>query len=185
VITYSPGGKTLVVRLRAGNTAWFLDWLQSTAKKFLPDTPLRTTFLNDQFAELAANERLLGNAIAFFTALAILLAILGLIGLTMFTIERRIKEIGIRKVLGAGKLNILSLVAGNFIRLAIIASLIALPVSWWFVHHWLDNFAYRVPIGVGNFFVTEILILAIAFAVIAILTLRTLSADPVKNLRTE
>jgi putative ABC transport system permease protein len=185
VITYSQGGKTLIIRLRAGNTAWFLDWLQSTAKTFLPDTPLRTTFLNDQFAELAANERLLGNAIAFFTVLAILLAILGLIGLTMFTIERRIKEIGIRKVLGAGKINILRLVAGNFIRLAIIASLIALPLSWWFVHHWLDNFAYRVSVGFGNFFLTETLILAIALGVIATLTLRTLSADPVKNLRTE
>jgi putative ABC transport system permease protein len=117
--------------------------------------------------------------------MAIVLAVLGLIGLTMFTIERKTKEIGIRRVLGATNRNILALVSGNFIRLAAIASAIALPLSWWLIDRWLDNYAYRVSITPWTFFLTEALILAIAFAVIGMLTLRTLSANPVKTLRTE
>ena len=151
ILIYRPhGASDMVIRLRGGNTAHFIDWLQATGKTFLPDTPLNISFMDDQFAHLAEKERLLGNAIAFFTALAILLAILGLIGLTIFTIERRMKEIGIRKVLGADTLNILSLVSGRFFRLAILASAIALPVGWWLIDRWLENFAYRVSIGIGG-----------------------------------
>jgi putative ABC transport system permease protein len=110
---------------------------------------------------------------------------LGLIGLTLFTIERRTKEIGIRKVLGAGKMSILRLITGDFIRLAIIASLIAFPAAWWLISRWLNNFAYRVSVGPGTIIVTEALIGAIALGVISLLTLRALIANPVKNLRTE
>ncbi len=134
---------------------------------------------------MAKKEQLLGQAITFFTILAIVLATLGLIGLTLFTIERRTKEIGIRKVLGAGNAAILGLIAGNFIRLATIASLIALPFSWWLVNRWLNNFAYRVSIGISTFLVTEGLVLLIVLSVIGGLTLRALAANPVKNLRTE
>ena len=117
--------------------------------------------------------------------LAIVLAILGLIGLTLFTIERRTKEIGIRRVLGATDRNILALVSGNFIRLAAIASAIALPVSWWLINRWLENYAYRVSISAWTFFKTELLILAIAFAVIGMLTIRAITVAPVKSLRSE
>jgi putative ABC transport system permease protein len=134
---------------------------------------------------LAEKERLLGKAISFFTLLAILLATLGLIGLTLFTIERRTREIGIRKVLGARQADILGLVSGHFIRLAAIASVIALPFSWWLVNRWLENFAYRISVSIWTFFMTESLILLIAFSVIGLLTLRAAAANPVKTLRTE
>jgi putative ABC transport system permease protein len=185
VLRYHPESSTLVIRLHGGNTAWFIDWLKTRLKTFLPDAEPNIQFLDDQFAELAARERLMGNAIAFFTILAITLAILGLIGLTMFTIERKLKEIGIRKVLGAGKLHILGLVAGNFFRLVTIASAIAFPLSWWLVSRWLENFAYRIYISFGAFIVTEGLILCIAMAVIGGLTFHTLAANPVKALRSE
>ncbi|HXB94301.1 MAG TPA: ABC transporter permease [Puia sp.] len=185
VLFQRDGGNNLVIRLRGGNTAHFIDWLRATGKTFLPDNPLNITFLDDQFAHLAEKERLLGNAIAFFTTLAIFLAILGLIGLTIFTIERRMKEIGIRKVLGADTLNILSLVSGRFFRLAMVASAIALPISWWLISRWLENFAYRVSIGAGGLFFTVALIGMIALSVIGGLTLRALATDPIKNLRTE
>jgi putative ABC transport system permease protein len=110
---------------------------------------------------------------------------LGLVGLTLFTIERRTREIGIRKVLGAGTISILRLISGNFTRLAVIASAIALPISWWLINRWLGNFAYRVSVSVWTFFATEFLIGLIAFVVVGALTLRALLADPVKNLRTE
>jgi putative ABC transport system permease protein len=185
ILRYTPTGNTLAIRLRGGHPADFLDWLRRTGKEFLPDTPLNISFLDDNFGRLAEKERLLGQAITFFTALAILLATLGLIGLTLFTIERRTREIGIRKVLGAGTISILRLMSGNFIRLALIASAVALPVSWWLITRWLNNFAYRVSVTVWTFFTTEFLIGLIALVVIGALTFRALLADPVKNLRTE
>ncbi len=188
ILKYSTGGRrsaTLAIRLRGGNTTAFINWLQKTGKEFMPDDPLRIVFLDDNFARLSRKEELLGKTITFFTILAISLATLGLIGLTLFTIERRTKEIGIRKVLGADRLSILRLVSKDFIRLALIASLIALPTSWWLINRWLNNFAYRIRVGAGLFMTTEALILALAFVVIALLTLKTLAADPVKNLRSE
>jgi putative ABC transport system permease protein len=185
ILRYRPAGGILAIRLRGGHTAAFLDWLRHTGKEFQSGAPLTISFLDDNFARLAEKERLLGQAITFFTVLAILLATLGLIGLTIFTIERRMKEIGIRKVLGAGKLNILKLVSGPFLRLAAIASGIALPISWWLANRWLNNFAYRISIHAGTFFLTELLILLIAFVVIGLLTFRMLAGNPVKNLRTE
>jgi putative ABC transport system permease protein len=175
----------IVIRLRGGHPADFLDWLNRTGKQFIPDKTLAISFIDDNFRRLAEKERLLGQAINFFTALAILLATLGLIGLTLFTIERRTKEIGIRKVLGAGKMSILKLISGDFIRLAAVASAIALPIAWWLVDRWLGNFAYRVSIGAWTVLVTEALIGAIAVAVISLLTLRALIANPVRNLRTD
>jgi putative ABC transport system permease protein len=175
----------IVIRLKGGHPADFLAWLKHSSQEFLPDTPLDISFIDDNFRRLAEKERLLGQAINFFTALAILLATLGLIGLTLFTIERRTKEIGIRKVLGADRIGILKLISGDFIRLAIIASAIALPLAGWLVSRWLDNFAYRVSVGAGTIILTEALIGAIALGVISLLTLRALIANPVRNLRTE
>ena len=182
VLRYSPDAHMyLVIRVHGGNTAAFIDWLQTTGKKFAPDTRLDITFLDDTFAHLVDKERRLGNAITFFTVLAIVLAILGLIGLTLFTIERRTREIGIRRVLGATDRNILALVSGNFIRLAAIASAIALPVSWWLINRWLNNYAYRVSITAWTFFKTEALILAIALAVIGVLTIKAIAAKPLNG----
>jgi putative ABC transport system permease protein len=185
ILRFTPAGNTLAIRLRGGHPAEFLDWLRGAGRQFLPDTPLNISFLDDNFGRLAEKERLLGQAITFFTALAILLATLGLIGLTLFTIERRTKEIGIRKVLGAGTINILRLMSGDFIKLVVIASAVALPIGWWLINHWLGQFAYRVSVSVWTFFATEFLIGLIALTVIGLLTLRALLADPVKNLRTE
>ena len=186
ILRFKPTANgTLAIRLRGGNTAAFIDWLQTTGRKFNPDTKLDIGFLDDTFAHLADKERRLGNAISFFTILAIILAVLGLIGLTLFTIERRTKEIGIRRVLGATDRNILALVSGNFIRLAAIASAIALPLSWWLINRWLDNYAYRVAISAWPFLETLVLILAIAFAVIGVLTVKAITANPVKSLRNE
>lgn len=187
ILHYRPdgGGSILAIRLHGGHTVAFLDWLRQTGKEFQTESPLNISFLDDNFAHLAEKERLLGHAITFFTVLAILLATLGLIGLTIFTIERRIKEIGIRQVLGAGKGSILKLISGQFIRLAIIASAVALPLSWWLADHWLNNFAYRISVSAGTFFLTELLILLIAFSVIGLLTLKALAGNPIRNLRTE
>ncbi|HWK04006.1 MAG TPA: FtsX-like permease family protein [Puia sp.] len=185
ILRYSPQGSALAIRIKGGHTAAFMDWLRTEGKKFMPEEPLTISFLDDNFKQLAAKETLLGKAITFFTALAILLATLGLIGLTLFTVERRTKEIGVRKVLGASVNNILGLISRDFIRLTAIASLIAFPLSWWLVHRWLDNFAYRSSINAGMFFITESILVGIAFVVISLVTLRAALVNPVKSLRTE
>jgi len=185
ILRFSPEGGTLAIRLRGGNTAAFLDWLNKTGKEFQPETPLAIRFLDDNFARLAEKERLLGQAITFFTILAIVLATLGLIGLTLFTIERRLKEIGIRKVLGAQNINILRILSTQIIRLATIAAAISLPVSWWLANRWLDNFAYRITITPLTFLLTVLPILVLILSTITLLTLRALAGNPIKNLRTE
>ena len=185
ILRYSPQGNYLAIRIRDGNASAIPDRLNELGREFQLTEPLRISFLDDNFARLAAKEKLLGNAITFFTILAVLLATLGLTGLILFTIERRTKEIGIRKVLGAGLSDIMVLVSGDFIRLAAMASLIALPVSWWLLHHWLENFAYRITVSIWTFFLTGSIIVTIAFSVIGLLTLRAASANPVRTLRTE
>lgn len=151
----------------------------------MPDAPPAISFLDDNFKQLAKKDKLLGDAIGFFTILAIFLATLGLTGLTLFTIERRTREIGVRKVLGATIPDILALVSKDFVKLTFVASGIALPLSWWLVHRWLENFAYRVSIGWWIFFLTEAILLLIALSVISLLALKAATVNPVKTLRTE
>jgi putative ABC transport system permease protein len=185
IIGYSPQGSILVIRVKGGHTARFLDWLRATGKKFMPGEAVNISFLDDNFKQLAERDKLLGEAIGFFTLLGIFLATLGLTGLTLFTIERRTREIGVRKVLGASVPDILSLVSKDFVKLTFLASGIALPVSWWLVHRWLENFAYRVSVGWWIFFVTEAILLVIALSVICLLALKAAMVSPVKTLRTE
>ena len=185
ILRYSPQGNILAIRIKGGHTAQFLDWLRATGKKFMPEDPLTISFLDDNFKQLAKKDKLLGDAIGFFTILAIFLATLGLTGLTLFTIERRTREIGVRKVLGASVPDILTLVSKDFVKLTFVASGIALPVSWWLVHRWLENFAYRISVGWWIFFVTEAILLLIALSVISMLALKAATVNPVKSLRTE
>jgi putative ABC transport system permease protein len=185
ILKYSPTGSSLAIRISGGQTSAFLDLLNRTGKEFTHGEPLKLSFLDENFAKLAEKERLLGRAISFFTILAILLATGGLIGLTLFNIEQRTKEIGIRKVLGAGIQNILGLVSRDFIRLVALASLIALPLSWWVMNRWLENFAYRVPISIWTFLITESITVVIAMSVICILSFRAAISNPVENMRAE
>jgi len=185
ILRYSPQGNILAIRIKGGHTAQFLDWLRATGKKFMPEDALAISFLDDNFKQLAKTDKLLGDAIGFFTLLAIFLATLGLTGLTLFTIERRTREIGVRKVLGATIPDILALVSKDFVKLTFVASGVALPLSWWLVHRWLDNFAYRVSVGWWIFFVTEAILLVIALSVISLLALKAATVNPVKTLRTE
>jgi putative ABC transport system permease protein len=185
VLRYSPEGSMMAVRISGGHVNAFLDQLNAKAKEFTGGEPLTIRWLDDNFAKLAEKEKLLGEAISFFTILAIVLATLGLIGLTLFTIERRTREIGIRKVLGANVDQILGLVSRDFIRLAIIAALVAFPISWWLMNRWLEDFAYRVHVGVWTFCLAGVVIVVIAGSVVTLLTVRAALANPIKSLRTE
>ena len=122
---------------------------------------------------------------SLFCGLAILVTCLGLLGLMTFIVTQRTKEIGIRKVLGASVMNITTMLSKDFLKLVIIAIVIASPVAWYFMNHWLQDFAYRINIGWYVFLITGIAALLIAFITIGFQSIKAAMANPVESLRTE
>ncbi|MEP0547443.1 MAG: ABC transporter permease [Rhodothermales bacterium] len=185
VVQYAPGGSQLIVRFGGADTADFLDRMQTLWQGFAPDEPLRTRFLDDNFAALAAQERMLGRAVSFFTLLALAIAAMGLFGLVAFAVQQRTKEIGIRKVLGASVSSILALLSKDFLRFVGVAFVVAVPLAYLVVSRWLDGFAYRIDLGLGVFVAAGLAALAIALVAVSAQALRAASADPVESLRYE
>jgi putative ABC transport system permease protein len=152
---------------------------------FFPGNYFKYYFLDDHYNEQYANDRLFGKAFSIFAGFAIFIACLGLLGLSLFATMQRTKEIGVRKVLGASVGNIVFLLSGDFIRLVIIAIVIASPVAWFIMHRWLQDFAYRVDVSWWVFAVAGLLAVAIALATISFQAIRAALANPAKALRSE
>ena len=117
--------------------------------------------------------------------LGILIACLGLLGLATYAAQQRVKEIGIRKTLGASVMNVVGLLSKDFLKLVVIALLIAVPVAWYAMNKWLEDFHYRITIQWWIFVIAGVLALVIAFATISLQTIKAATANPVKSLRTE
>ncbi|MBN8851761.1 MAG: macrolide export ATP-binding/permease MacB [Sphingobacteriales bacterium 50-39] len=179
------GYNRLSIKIGGGNVPGALAQLERTWKKFLPQTPFEYTFLDDKFDELYRSEQRQGTLFTSFAGIAIFIACLGLLGLSAFAISQRIKEIGIRKVLGAGVGSIVTLLSKDFLILVAIAALIAFPVAWYAMHNWLADFAYRISIHWWIFLVAGILASAVALITISFQAIRAATAPPVKSLRTE
>jgi putative ABC transport system permease protein len=130
-------------------------------------------------------EQRLARTFGFFAALAIIIACLGLFGLVAYTAERRTKEIGIRKVLGASVSSIVRLLSTDFVRLVLIAFVVATPLAWFAMNRWLEDFAYRIEIGPGIFLLAGGAALLIALATVSYQAIKAALADPVKSLRYE
>src|SRR5699024_3248021 len=135
--------------------------------------------------EMYRTEQRLGQVFGGFAAIAILLACLGLFGLSAFTAERRTKEIGIRKVMGATVTNIVVLLSKDFLKLVLIGFVIAVPIAFYFMNQWLQGFAYRIDLGVGIFLLAGGLALLIALATVSWQSIRAALANPVDSLRSE
>lgn len=159
--------------------------IESVWKQFLPEIPFDYTFLDDNFARLYQSEQRQESIFTLFSFIAIFIACLGLLGLSAFAISQRVKEIGIRKVLGASVSTIVSLLSKDFLKLVGIAAVIAFPVAWYAMHKWLNDFAYRISISWWIFLVAGIIAAIIAFVTISFQTVKAARANPVKNLRTE
>jgi putative ABC transport system permease protein len=186
VLSYSKEGYELAVKLQGSqHVSDFISFLNTKWKSFSNDEPLQYSFLDENFASLAEKERMLGKAVAFFTILALLIAAIGLFALTTFTVEQRVKEIGIRKILGANIQSIVQLISKDFIRLIIVASLIAFPVAWFAMNKWLQDFAYRINISWWLFILSAAIALIIAIATISIQAVKAAIANPINSLRTE
>lgn len=168
-----------------GSTLQALNHIQSTWEKFLPETPFDYTFLDNRFADLYKAEHKQQIIFTLFSGIAIAIACLGLLGLSALTITQRIKEIGIRKVLGASVASIVGLLSKDFLLLVAFAAIIAFPITWLAMSNWLNDFAYRIEISWSVFAIATGIALFIAFLTISIQTIKAAVANPMESLRNE
>ncbi len=144
---------TILIRVKAGNTKEVLAGLEKLCAAMNPKFPFTYQFSDSEFSKLYKSEAIVSRLSNYFAFLAIFISCLGLFGLATFTAVQRTKEIGVRKVLGASVLQIIAMLSGSFVKLIVIAMLIAFPLAWYFMNKWLENFAYKVHLGWIIFFV--------------------------------
>jgi putative ABC transport system permease protein len=173
------------IKVSGNNIPAALSHIEKTWKKFLPEIPYEYNFLDDNFDRLYEAEQRQGSVFVVFACIAIFIACLGLFGLSAFAISQRVKEIGIRKVLGADVSSIVGLLSKDFLKLVIVAAIIAFPVAWYAMNQWLQDFAYRIGVSWWVFIVAGIIATIIAFITIGSQAARAATTNPVKNLRTE
>ena len=159
--------------------------IAAVMKKDDPAYPLEYHFVDDQFNAMYQNETLVSEVSSVFAVLAVIISCLGLFGLATYTAERRIKEIGIRKVLGASVSGITALLSKDFLQLVAIACLVAFPVAWWMMHNWLQSYEYRIGISWWIFLAAGVSAALIALLTISFQSIKAALANPVKSLRTE
>jgi putative ABC transport system permease protein len=175
----------LGVRLGPGRLAESLGHLEEVWHRFQPDRPFGVSFLDDDLASLYRREQRLGEVTAVFSTLAVIVATLGLVGLVSFLAERKTREHGIRKVLGASVADVVTGLSREFAILVLLSNLIAWPVAWWLMSTWLGGFAYRVTLGPGVFVGAGAIGLAIAIGSVAYRAYTAATANPVDALRCE
>jgi ABC-type antimicrobial peptide transport system permease subunit len=162
-----------------------LDRIGKVMKSNEPGYPFEYKFVDEQFDKLFKTESLIGKLAGIFAVLAVIISCLGLFGLSAYTAERRTKEIGIRKVLGASVPGITSLLSKDFVKLVVISFVIAFPLAWYFMHQWLQDFEYRITISWLVFVGAGLIALAIALTTISFQAIRAAMSNPIKSLRTE
>jgi putative ABC transport system permease protein len=173
------------VRIKANNFNNSVAAIEEKWKTFVPERPFHYSFLDKTVEEQYLAEQRTQKIFTFFSSLAIFIACIGLLGLAAYATQQRTREIGIRKVLGASATNIVGMLSLDFLKLVLIAALIAFPVAWWAMHTWLQDFAYRVNIGWWVFAIAGISAVIIALATISYQAIKAAFANPVKSLRTE
>jgi ABC-type antimicrobial peptide transport system permease subunit len=159
--------------------------IEAAMKKNNPAYPFNYRFVDEQFNWMFQNEALISKLSRVFAALAIVISCLGLFGLAAFTAERRTKEIGVRKVLGASIPGIASLVSKDFLKLVAVACLVAFPLAWWIMNSWLNNYQYRVGISWWIFLIAGAVAIVIAILTVSYQSIKAAVANPIKSLRTE
>ncbi len=153
--------------------------------KYNPAFPFQYQFADEEYAKKFNYEELVGNLAAIIAVLIVFISCLGLFGLASFTAEQRVKEIGVRKVLGASTRSLWQLLSKDFIFLVLIACAIAVPVAWYAMHEWLEQYEYKITIGFGVFILVVLVALLITLLTVSYQAIRAASANPVKSLRTE
>ena len=184
--SYSDNANTMYVNIKPKSSRTdALAAIENILKKYNPAFPFEYRFENDLFNSKFKNEELIGELAKIFAALAIIISCLGLFGLAAYTAEQRKKEIGVRKVLGSNVSRIVQLLSKDFMRLVIIALFIAIPLAWWFMNSWLENFSYKVSISPWVFVAAGLAAIVIAICTVSFQAIKAAIANPVKSLRTE
>lgn len=176
---------SLLIHFAEGNDQAAMDAVRAAWEDVVPDLPLSAEFLADRYHNFYGPERRLAGLFWAFGIIAVVIACLGLFGLAAFTAERRVREVGIRKVVGADTSSIVKLLSRDFALLVVIAFVIAAPIAWWAMSRWLDDFAYHITLGPGIFLLAGFGALLVALATVSWHAFRAANADPVKSLRSE
>lgn len=185
IMQLQRGEGTIVARIKQDNQRETLASIESLYKKYNPNFPFTYNFLDEAYQRQYDSETRTATLSGYFAALGIIISCLGLFGLAAFTAQKRKKEIGIRKVIGASSFTITAMLSKDFLKLVGLALLIAFPVSWWLMNDWLQNYAYRVEIRPGIFIIAGTIVMIITMMAISAQTIKAALANPVKNLRTE
>jgi len=159
--------------------------IEKIMKKDNPAYPFNYIFVDDQFNAMFISETLIGKLSRVFAALAVIISCLGLFGLAAYTAERRTKEIGIRKVLGASISGVATLLSKDFMKLVSVSCILAFPIAWWMMHNWLQGYQYRITISWWIFLAAGLLAIVIALFTISFQAIKAAIANPVSSLRTE
>lgn len=185
VFHLQPLYRRLSVSIAANDMRTGLAHIEKVWKEFLPHRPFEYTFLSERYQQLYQSEQKQSQLFIIFAGLAILIASLGLLGLATFNTLQRVKEISIRKVLGASVPNILKILSKEIVILILIANILAWPVAWYFMNQWLDSFAYRVELNLGTFLLAGCIALMIAILTISVHTAKAAMTNPASTLRNE
>ena len=185
VMVLAPNPGTMIVKLKTKDIAGFTTVLKKRWSEFGAEEPLAYSFLDERLNNTYKAEQKIGFILAIFAALTIFVACLGLFGLAKFTAEQRTKEIGIRKVLGSSVAGIVNLLSVDFLRLVLVAFIIASPIAWFIMNRWLQDFAYRISINGWVFIIAAFLAVLVTIVTISFQAIKAAIANPVKSLRTE
>jgi putative ABC transport system permease protein len=179
------GFNNVSVKINGAKAKESLAYIESTWRKIFPDHPLEYQFLDDHFAEVYQADAQVSKIVGILAGLAIIISCLGLFGLASYSAEKRIKEVGIRKVLGASVQDIVSLLSKHFIRLVLLSNVIAWPIAWFTLNMWLQDYAYRIAISWWVFVIAGLTAILIALLTVSFQAIKAAVSNPVKSLRTE
>jgi putative ABC transport system permease protein len=173
------------VKIAGNEPGRMVDVAKEAWQRFFPTAPFEFTFLDEQYDQQYRADDRFGQVFGFFTLLAVLVSCLGLLGLVTFTAQQRTKEIGVRKVLGASVFSIVGLLSKDFLKLVLMAIVLASPIAWYAMHRWLQDFAYRVDISWWIFALAGGLAVCIALLTVSFQSVKAALVNPVKSLRSE
>lgn len=185
VLSFSNNYTYYLVRFDKGNFDDQLKYVESTWNTFSPEWPFESFFLDKDLEQSYENDQQLGTIVNYFALIAIIISCMGLFGLATYSAEKRVKEIGIRKVLGASVDNIVRLLSLDFIKLVLIANVISWPIAYYIMNSWLEDFAYRIDLNIWIFILAGLVTLLLALLTITFKTLRAALANPVDSLKYE
>ncbi|UAY54187.1 ABC transporter permease [Arachidicoccus terrestris] len=175
----------IFIKIASGKIQEGMKTIESTWKEFIPQVPFEYQFMNQVFDNLYKDDLKVSRLTLAFGGITMLISLLGLFGLAAFISEQKAKEIGIRKVFGAGVRSIMVLLSGNFMKLVLIGFFLAIPLAWWAASEWLESFAYKIHLNVWIFILPGLFVMLIAFLTVSMQTFRAACANPVESLKNE